>query len=108
MSELSKNEEMILLAVWRLKDNAYGVTIRREVADETGKKIHYSCLYNNLDLLIRKHLVEVQESTPEAVRRGRREKLYYLTHSGFKILKSAQKIYISMWEDIPGLAFENE
>jgi DNA-binding PadR family transcriptional regulator len=108
MSELSRNEEMILLAIWRLKDNAYGVTIRGNVAEKTGKKLHYGSLYNTLDLLMRKELVQVHESTPEAVRGGRRKKLYFLTKSGIKVLKSAQSIYKSMWEDIPGLAFEND
>ena len=96
---------MILLAVWRLKDNAYGVTIRRSVMEMTRKKLHYGSLYNTLDLLIRKGLVTVNESSPESVRGGRRKKLYFLSRNGLQALKSAQEMYQSMWDDIPEFAF---
>ena len=48
MKEISKAEEMVLLAIWRLADNAYGVTIRRQIRNDTGKDYTYGTLYGLL------------------------------------------------------------
>ena len=106
MQNLSRNEELILLSIWRLTDHAYGVTIRKQVMEITNSELHYGSLYNTLDLLIRKGLVVNQESEPEAVRGGRRKKLYNLTKDGKEALRALQEIQRSAWNDIPDLAFE--
>jgi len=41
MIELTRNEELILLSIWKLKDNAYGVTIRENFKQVTGKALNY-------------------------------------------------------------------
>ena len=53
MAKLSRNEELILLSVCKLKDNAYGVTIRKSFMEMTGQALHYGSLYNTLELLSR-------------------------------------------------------
>ena len=106
MYEITKNEELILLAILRLTDNAYGVTIRKNVMDVTKKEIHYGSLYNTLDLLIRKGYVIAKESDPESVRGGRRKKLYCLSADGIKALKEAQELQRSAWDGIPELGIE--
>lgn len=108
MIKLSRNEEFILLSIWRLKDNAYGVTIRREFIRATKRTLHYGSLYNTLELLIRKGLVTSWESQPDARRGGRRKKLYFLTDSGKRALKEAQAVYRSMWQKVPDLKFEEK
>ena len=108
MIELSRNEEFILLSIWKLKDNAYGVTIRREFMEATNQTLHFGSLYNTLELLMRKGLVTCWESPPDSKRGGRRKKLYYLTPEGKKALKEAQVVYRSVWETIPNLEFEGE
>ena len=108
MFRLSRNEEFILLSIWKLKDNAYGVTIRRDVMESTNKTLHFGSLYNTLELLIRKGLVTNWESPPDSRRGGRRKKLYYLTPQGKKALKEAQTVYRSVWETIPDLELEGK
>jgi len=108
MIKLSRNEEFILLSIWKLKDNAYGVTIRRDFIESTNKTLHFGSLYNTLELLIRKRLVTSWESTPDSRRGGRRKKLYYLTSEGKKALKEAQAVYRSVWETLPDLELEGE
>jgi len=108
LSMLSRNEEFILLSIWKLKDNAYGVTIRRDVMESTNKTLHFGSLYNTLELLIRKRLVTSWESPPDSRRGGRRKKLYYLTPLGKKALKEAQAVYRSVWETISDTEFEAE
>jgi DNA-binding PadR family transcriptional regulator len=108
MVKLSRNEEFILLSIWKLKDNAYGVTIRQDFIKATNRTLHYGSLYNTLELLIRKGLVTCWESPPNAIRGGRRKKLYYLTNKGKKALKDAQIVYRSVWQKVPDLEFERE
>jgi DNA-binding PadR family transcriptional regulator len=108
MVKLSRNEEFILLSIWKLKDNAYGVTIRQDFINATNRTLHYGSLYNTLELLIRKGLVTCWESPPNARRGGRRKKLYYLTNQGKKALKDAQLIYRSVWQKVPDLEFKRK
>ncbi len=108
MIKLSKNEEFILLSIWKLKDNAYGVTIRRDFMQATNQTLHFGSLYNTLELLMRKGLVTSWESPPDPRRGGRRKKLYYLTPEGKKALKEAQVVYRSVWQKVTDLGFEGE
>ena len=48
MKDLTLTEEMILWAVWKLKTNAYGVTIRKQVSERTGRIFPYGTLYGIL------------------------------------------------------------
>jgi DNA-binding PadR family transcriptional regulator len=108
MGTLSRNEEFILLSIWRLKDNAYGVTIRRDVMEATNRTLHFGSLYNTLELLTRKGLVTCWDSPPDPKKGGRRKKLYYLTPEGKKALEEAQALYRSVWEKVPDLNFQGE
>ncbi len=108
MAKLSKNEEFILLSIFKLKDNAYGVTIRRDFMEATNQTLHFGSLYNTLELLMSKSLVTCWESPPGSKRGGRRKKLYYLTPEGKKALKEAQVVYRSVWKKVPDLEFEEE
>jgi PadR family transcriptional regulator PadR len=106
--KLSRNEEFILLSIWKLENNAYGVTIRREFIKATKRTLHYGSLYNTLELLMRKGLVTCWESPPDTKRGGRRKKLYFLTDKGKKALKEAQEVYRSVWQKVPDLELERE
>ncbi|MCP4728095.1 MAG: PadR family transcriptional regulator, partial [bacterium] len=61
MYDLSRNEELILLSIWRLKDDAYGVAIRRNVMEYTKRELHYGSLYNTLEILNRKGYVRLEK-----------------------------------------------
>lgn len=106
MYELTKNEELILLCIWKLENNAYGVTIRLSFRRITGKTLNYGSLYNTLYLLVRRGFVEFKESEPLSKKGGRRKILYSLTPEGKKALREAQKIQRQAWGDVPDFAFE--
>jgi PadR family transcriptional regulator PadR len=108
MHELTKNEELILLCIWKLKCIAYGVTIRELFKKITGKALNYGSLYNTLYLLVRKKYVTSQESEPLSVKGGRRKILYSLTSAGEKALKKIQKIQKLAWGDVPDFTFEKK
>ncbi len=104
MQELTRNEELILLSIWKLKDAAYGVTIRENFRRITGRTLNYGSLYNTLYLLVRKGLVAQQESEPLSKKGGRRKILYSLTLDGLDALQEAQRIHELAWGGVPDFA----
>ena len=97
MRELTKAEETLLLTILRLKDNAYGVAIKRRIQKTTGKALPYGTLYFILEQLTKKGYVKrfTGESKPE---RGGRSRIYYtLTSEGSKALKHAYEMQRKIW-----------
>jgi DNA-binding PadR family transcriptional regulator len=101
MSVLSRSDEILLLAVLRLGDNAYGVTIIKEVEKRTGKRLKLGGLWVSMDILCKRGLVAktLGDPTPQ---RGGRSKIYYrLTPEGQKALEEIREFHKSLWQDIP-------
>lgn len=102
MNNLGKTEIFILLALWHLGKgtNAYGMTIRRDVADRMKKDISIGAVYMILDRLERSGLVKSQkgESTPE--RGGRAKRYFELTACGEKELRQTKSIFDEAWGDL--------
>ena len=107
MKYLTKSEEILLLAIWRLKDNAYGVSIRKQVLEITGEEMTYGTLYSSLDQLVKKGYVhkEIGEPTPE--RGGRRKIFYSILPKGYEALRQAQELTRTLWGDISDMAFSD-
>lgn len=103
MVELTRNEELILLSIWKLAGNAYGVTIRADFKAVTGKALNYGSLYNTLFRLAQRGFVATSESAPLSRQGGRRKILYTLTAPGKKALAEAQKIQKLAWGKVPDL-----
>lgn len=101
MKELTLAEEILLTAIWRLKDNAYGVTIRKKVADVTKRNVIYGTLYNSLDQLLRKGYVTKTRGKPVAERGGRSKMFYTLTPSGIQAIQNARELQRRIWDGIP-------
>ena len=106
MNELSKAEEMILLAVWRLGKNAYGVSIRRHIIEVTGKDYTYGTLYGLLRQLAFKGFVRKRlgDSTPE--KGGRRKTFFDVTLEGVLELKKAIALHRQVWKDLDEYSFD--
>ncbi len=107
MKDLSKAEEVILLSIWRLKDNAYGFTVRQKIKEKINKEYTYGTLYGILDQLVKKDFIVkiLGEPTPE---RGGRSKTYYnLTHDGIEALKRSIEIHRSVWDGITKISFDS-
>ena len=108
MKLLSRNEEIILLAVWRLEGDAFGISIRDQVSEATGYEWSLGAIYVPLDKLTRKGYIAKSYSRPEARRGGRSKVLYHLTPRGREALRTVREIQTSVWKGIPGHAFEEE
>jgi len=101
MRDLTLLEQMILAAVIALKEDAYGVSIRKRVEKLTGNWLMYGTLYNALDQLLRKGYVTKTKGTASSSRGGRPRIYYTLTSSGKKALRASYNLQSSIWGSIP-------
>ena len=105
MNDLTKNEEILLISVLRLKENAYGVSIKKRIKEITKKDWNYGTLYCTLDQLVKKGLLEKQEGKPMSERGGRRKIFYTVSSDGMMALKNAHDLQLALWQDIYTLVF---
>jgi len=97
MRELTKAEETLLLAILRLKDNAYGVAIKQHIQKTTGKALPYGTLYFILEQLAKKGYVKRFTGEPKPERGGRSRIYYTLTSEGSRALEHAYKMQQKIW-----------
>jgi len=103
---LSRSEEIVLLAIWKLKDNAYGVSIREQVSQDTGHEWSFGAIYKPLKKLVHNAYVEKRSSEPFAERGGRSKYMYTLTPRGKEALREIRKIYNAIWTKECKMAFD--
>lgn len=101
MKILTRAEELILLAAWRLGENAYCVPIRAQISEITGESWSLGSIYMPLERLVKKGYLKsyLSESTPE--RGGRHKRIYKLTQEGLRALQKARSLEVRMWQGIP-------
>ena len=103
---LSRKEELLLLTIWKLEDNAYGVTVREQVSKVTQKYWSIGAVYDVLDRLTRKGFVKTTISNPIAERGGKSRRFYTITKAGHEALEEVKEIQSAMWADLPKPAFK--
>jgi DNA-binding PadR family transcriptional regulator len=103
---LSRQEELMLLSIWKLGTDAYGVTIRQNVTELTGKYWSIGAVYDVLDRLARKGFVSTVVGEPVKARGGKSKRFYRITKSGFKALKEVRTLQDKAWIDIPASVYE--
>ena len=104
--ELSKAEEAVLLAIWRLEREAYGVSIRRRIKKDLGKDYTYGTLYGLLRQLAFKGLVEKRLGPPTPEKGGRGKTYFDLTRDGIKALKDSIARHRRLWGDLGEWSFD--
>jgi len=105
MAELTRFEEQILLSVWKLKDEAYGISIYQHIRDLTGRKMAIGGIYFPLERLVKKGFLSAQKGEPTPVRGGQSKRYYCLTETGVEELIRSKKIQDSFWKELPPLEF---
>jgi PadR family transcriptional regulator PadR len=88
MGHTGEFELLTLLAVARLGDDAYGVTIRETLEARTSRAVTLGAIYKTLGRLESKGLVTVAVAPPTAERGGRRKKMYTLTQEGLAAVRT--------------------
>jgi PadR family transcriptional regulator PadR len=107
MREISKAEEMVLIAIGRLEDEAYGVSIRRQIQKDTGKDYTYGTLYGILRQMEYKGYITKVKGKPIPKKGGRRKAYFKLTPAGIQALKDAIKLHRRMWKGINEFSFDD-
>lgn len=93
---LGEFEQLVLIAVVRLEDDAYGATIRREIEARAARRLSISAVYTTLDRLEQKGLVRSWVGEPTSERGGRRRKYFALKPAGARALRAAYSAYTGM------------
>ncbi len=104
MKLLSRQEEIVLLCIWKLKGNAYGVTIRELISEITGKYWSIGSIYVPLDRLVEKAFVSAYQGGATQKRGGRSKRFYEITSEGMKALAEIKQVQKTLWEGFPDLA----
>jgi len=105
---LSRAEEIILLAVYKLKGNAYGVTIREQVHKDIGRYWSFGVIYKTLKKMRAKEYVKKIPGNPISERGGRGRYYYEIIPKGISALKEIRRVHSSIWNGIQKLSFEKK
>lgn len=97
---LGEFEQIVLLALIHLKENAYGMTIRMEINERIGRDVSIGAVYTTLERLEKKGLIvsKIGETTPQ--RGGRAKRYFHITPTGKIKLNEARKNFEIMWQGL--------
>jgi PadR family transcriptional regulator PadR len=97
---LGEFEQIVLLAILRLGDEAYGVPIRAAIEQRTGRAVTVGALYRTLDRLEDKGLVASAFSDPTPERGGRSKRYFKVRPLGIRTLRASREALTAMWEGL--------
>jgi len=100
---LSRIEEMIMLTVYVLGDDAYGMAIRKHLREVTGKRFSIGAIYVPLERLESKGFLSAEEKSPTPKRGGRSKRFFRVTTEGHSALNAIRQVHASLWENYPDL-----
>jgi DNA-binding PadR family transcriptional regulator len=102
---LGEFEELVLLTVALLYDEAYGVALLEEISGRSGRSVSIGALHSALERLEEKGFLRSRMGEATAERGGRRKRYFTLTPAGEKALREVRDMRNSMWNAIPQAAF---
>lgn len=97
---ITRADEILLLAILKLKDNAYGTTIVKEIKKRSGKELSFGSLWVSLDNLNKRGFIEKREDTQIPPRGGRKKVFYQLTADGVRSLEEARVFHKTLWSGV--------
>ncbi|HMJ70453.1 MAG TPA: helix-turn-helix transcriptional regulator [Cyclobacteriaceae bacterium] len=103
---LGEFEELVLLTVGILYDDAYGLAIVDELEKQTNRSIMISSVHKALVRLEEKGYLKSRMGGATQTRGGRDKRLYTLTDAGAKVLSQSKDMRNSMWKQVPGIVWE--
>jgi PadR family transcriptional regulator PadR len=100
---LGSLEMMVLLALIRLGEDAYGVPISREIEEQSDREVALGSVYAALERLEEKGFVNSVLGEPTPERGGRAKKFFKVTGKGLRELRDTQRALKNLWHGIPQL-----
>lgn len=105
-TSLGEFEELVLLSVGILFDNAYGLAIADELQIKTGRNIMISSVHKALVRLEDKGYLKSRMGGGTSERGGRDKRLYTLTPAGVSVLNEIRDLRNQMWKEVPKIVWE--
>ena len=106
-TNLGEFEELVLLTVAALTNEAYSVAICDELSDHTGRSVKLGVVHSVLNRLEEKGLLKSELGEATNARGGKRKRFYQLTMQGKTALINAKSMRDELWARIPSLAWKN-
>ena len=105
-TNLGEFQEIVLLSILILDDQAYGLKIQKEISERLRRPLSRGALHAALTRLSEKGYVNSSYGGATAERGGRRKRFYTLTTSGKDALKQAKELREEMWSLVPKFSLE--
>ncbi len=99
-------EEIVLLTVAILYENAYGIAIKEDIESRLERKVSVGAMRTALDRLEKKGLLQSEFGEATAVRGGKRKRYFKVTQLGKRELEEVMETRKKMWGAIPSVAFD--
>lgn len=106
-TQLGEFEEVVLLAIAMLYDEAYGVAVVEELSTRLERPMSLGVVHRTMQRLEEKGLVQSRFGEATAERGGRSKRLFTVTMAGEQSLREARRIRNELWEGIPKTVFAN-
>lgn len=103
--QLGELEELVLLTVGSLYQEAYAVAILEEIVNNTNRKMDVTAIHSVLRRLEKKGYVNSEMGGATKERGGRRKRFFLLTQAGRKVLDETMELRLSLYKKIPKLTF---
>lgn len=103
---LGEFQEIVLLTILVLEENAYGITIQDEIGKRTGRDVSRGALHTALTRLDEKGFISSEYGGATAARGGRRKRFYQVTNLGKNALEEAKSLRDDLWNSIPKVALQ--
>ena len=100
---LGEFEQIVLLAILRLRGDAYAIPVRGEIEARTGRRVARGALYTALERLETKGCVRSRMSGPLAERGGRSRRYFTVTPAGLASLRASRASLLRLWQGLEGL-----
>jgi PadR family transcriptional regulator PadR len=100
---LSNFELMVMLAIIRIGDDAYGVSISNEIEETTGSEVLLGSVYDALARLEDKGLISSALGEATAERGGRAKRHFRATSKGIRLVRDTQQSLMKLWKGLPQL-----
>lgn len=98
---LGEFEEVVLLTVAILDEEAYGVTVTQEIEQKTGRAVGFSTVHTTLQRLEEKGFLASRMGGATAERGGRRKRFFTVTAAGRRALAEVKQVREQLWEALP-------
>lgn len=105
-TNLGEFQELILLTIGSLHPEAYGVSIKEEILNQTGRSVTLSTVHSALVRLEEKGYVKSEFGEATSIRGGKRKRYFVITAAGVKMLAEAKEQREALWDSLPEVVFK--